>query len=95
LSITEVLPEINIVNAFTPNGDGVNDKWDVLGLGAYSKIDIRIFDTHGNLVFTCAEKVCEWDGTVKGKALPAGPYLYSIDLNDGKRKYKGLVTILK
>jgi gliding motility-associated-like protein len=95
VSITEVLPELDIVNAFTPNGDGVNDKWDVLNLQSYSEIDIRVFDSHGNLVFKCIENVCEWDGTFKERALPAGPYLYSINLNNGKRKYTGMVMILK
>jgi gliding motility-associated-like protein len=95
VSITEVFPEISIVNAFTPNGDGVNDYWDFVSLDYYTEIEIRVFDRNNSLVFQCGEVDCKWDGKKNGVALPAGPYFYTIYLNGGKRKYQGTVTILK
>jgi len=95
ISITEVFPELSLVNAFTPNDDGVNDTWDFVGLDVYSSIAISIFDRNGTNVFECKTKDCEWNGKVNGKALPPGPYFYTIYLNGGKRKYQGTVTILR
>jgi gliding motility-associated-like protein len=93
--ILEIFPEVDIVNSFTPNDDGVNDYWDFTNLEYYSKISISIFDRNGIKVFSCLEQGCTWDGKLNGKELPVGPYFYTIDLNDRKRKYQGTVTILR
>ncbi|MBX2966255.1 MAG: gliding motility-associated C-terminal domain-containing protein [Cyclobacteriaceae bacterium] len=95
VSITAVFPDVSIVNAFTPNGDGVNDYWDFEGLDFYSEIEIRVYDRNSALVFHCQTVDCTWDGKKNGIALPPGPYFYTIFLNGGKRKYQGTVTILK
>jgi gliding motility-associated-like protein len=95
VTITEVFPEVGIVNAFTPNDDGVNDYWDFVGLNYYSEIEIKVFDRNSSLVFRCTEVDCKWDGKKNGKVLPPGPYFYTIFLNGGKRKYEGTVTILR
>ncbi|MTI38319.1 putative Ig domain-containing protein, partial [Fulvivirga lutimaris] len=95
VKITEVFPELDIVNAFTPNGDGVNDVWEILNLQFYSGISIRVYDSDGASVYSCSDQKCLWDGTNDGKLLPHGSYFYTIDLNNGRRTYKGMVTILK
>jgi len=95
VSITEVFPELSIVNSFTPNGDNVNDFWDFVNLDFYSNINISVFDRNGRLVYNCKTNDCKWDGKFNGLELPAGTYLYTIYLNDGKRKYQGDVTILR
>ena len=95
IRITETLPDLNLVNSFTPNNDGVNDQWDFLNLRLYSQVLISVFDKSGTKVFECKTNDCQWDGKIEGKELPVGPYFYTIDLNKGKRKYQGIVTILK
>ncbi len=95
VEITEVFPELDLVNSFTPNNDGVNDQWDIGNLHLYSKIAISVFNPEGMKVFTCGDQTCKWDGKSNGRDLPQGPYFYTINLNDGKRKYQGTVTILK
>ena len=95
IRITKVFPELSLVNAFTPNSDGVNDYWDFVNLEFYSEVTIAVFDQNGLRVFDCRDKDCKWDGKLKGKALPVGPYFYSIYLDRGKRSYRGTVTILR
>ncbi len=95
VSITEVFPELDIVNSFTPNDDNVNDYWDFVNLEFYSSINISVFDRNGRQVYSCKSQDCKWDGKSNGMELPAGTYLYTIYLNNGKRKYQGDVTILR
>jgi gliding motility-associated-like protein len=89
LTIIRVLPDIELVSAFTPNGDGVNDTWDFSNLIAYTDIEILVFDARGERVFECRDSNCVWDGTKQGKELPPGPYLYTITLEEGRRRYQG------
>jgi gliding motility-associated-like protein len=93
--ITRVLPDIELVEAFTPNGDGINEVWDFKNLAAYNDVNIVIYDSSGRAVFNCSDSTCAWDGRFKGTLLPAGPYLYTIDLDKGRRTYKGTVTLLR
>lgn len=95
LTIIRVLPDIAVVQAFTPNGDGINDTWDFNNLIAYESIRIFVFDNGGRKVYECQDSNCAWNGTFNGKELPPGPYLYTIDLEDGRRQYQGTVTILR
>jgi len=82
--------------AFTPNGDGANDVWN-LYCPNYPDMMVRIFNTWGNLVFESAVGYPEpWDGTGKnGKDLPAGTYFYVIDWGDGHDPTSGTVNIIK
>ncbi len=93
--VTSILPELDIVNAFTPDGNGVNDTWDFVNLNAFEQVIIRIYNGEGIEVYRCETNNCEWDGTFKGNPLPAKTYFYLIDLDNGRRKYEGTVTILK
>jgi gliding motility-associated-like protein len=95
VTITEIFPEVSIVNSFTPNDDGVNDVWNFLNLDFYSQVELAIFDRNGTRVFECKTNDCTWDGKMNGKELPPGPYFYTLYLNGGKRKYQGIVTILR
>ena len=95
LKISEVLPDVKIYSAFTPNGDGKNDTWYFDNLDAYTSINISVFNDAGQRVFQCTTASCSWDGTYEGKPVDSGPYFYTVDLNDGKRKFQGTVTVLK
>ena len=86
---------MKIYSAFTPNGDGKNDTWYFDNLDAYTSINISVFNDAGQRVFQCTTASCSWDGTYEGKPVDSGPYFYTVDLNDGKRKFQGTVTVLK
>ncbi|BAU53441.1 Serine/threonine-protein kinase PknD [Mucilaginibacter gotjawali] len=90
-----VFTPVIIVNTFTPNGDGVNDTWDIPSLAAYTGCTINIFNRYGILVYNSVGYAKSWDGTVEGKPLPSGTYYYVIDLKNGKKPLSGPVTILR
>ncbi len=86
---------ISIPNTFTPNGDGINDLWDINALGAYPGCTISIFSRDGALVYNSINYPKPWDGTRDGQKLPVGTYYYVIDLKNGKKPLAGSVTILR
>lgn len=67
--------QILLPNAFTPNGDGVNDVFRGV-LRNFSDFEFLIYDRWGGLVFTATSETFSWDGTQNGQALPAGVYPY-------------------
>lgn len=86
---------VEIVNAFTPNGDGINDTWEIPSLQAYPACSVNIFTRYGALVYKSTGYVKAWDGTYAAKQVPAGTYYYIIDLKNGKDKISGAVTVLR
>jgi len=86
-----------IPNAFTPNGDGLNDEFMPKG-HAIEKWDMYIFDRWGNILFHTKEFGKGWDGKVKGADAPNDVYTYLIKVktSGGKiKEFKGHVTLLK
>ena len=75
---------IYIPNAFSPNGDGVNDFFEIKGVGIKS-YSYNIYNRWGELVFTSpSERLGEasWDGNFKGTQVPDGVYIYMLDVID-------------
>jgi len=86
---------VTIPNTFTPNGDGINDLWDITALQAYPGCNISIYNRYGSLIYNSINYPRPWDGTYNGKKLPIGTYYYIINLNNGKKPLAGFVTILR
>ncbi len=86
---------LDIPSAFTPNGDGDNDLWEVGNLFTYDRSVVEIYDRYGHRLFRSEGDPQSWDGQYQGEELPVGTYYYSIVLNNGLASYKGSVTILR
>jgi gliding motility-associated-like protein len=86
---------VEIPNTFTPNGDGINDLWDITALQAYPGCTISIFNRSGTLIYNSVNYPKPWDGTYNGQKLPVGTYYYVIDLKNGKKPLAGSVTIIR
>ncbi|MFZ1799639.1 MAG: gliding motility-associated C-terminal domain-containing protein [Chitinophagaceae bacterium] len=95
----QVLKEFKIPNAFSPNGDGINDKWIINGLETFTENTVDVFNRYGQVVYHAkgydnSGKV--WDGTINGKQLPLGTYYYIVNPNnDFIPKRSGWVVILR
>jgi gliding motility-associated-like protein len=89
--------EVYIPNAFSPNGDNLNDKWDIPSLVQYPEAVVTVFNRYGNKIFETGNYANNrWDGTFKGTKQPAGSYVYYINLNDKRNQvFQGLVTIIR
>jgi len=95
LTILEGYKDLIIPNAFTPNGDGINDTWDIKYLNTYSKATVSIFNRNGQQVYFSNGYINNWDGNFNGRALPAGTYYYFINLNNKKPNVRGSITIIR
>jgi gliding motility-associated-like protein len=82
-------------NSFTPNGDGVNDYWEIEELANYPNYRLWIFDRSGAEVFFSEGYYEAWDGNMNGKQLPQGTYYYVIDYGIDNRTAKGTISILR
>lgn len=90
----KVLRPVNVPNIFTPNGDGINDTWNITNLSAYPGCTVQIFNRYGQLLYSGAGYSQPWNGAINGKPVPAGTYYYIIDLKNGFGKLTGSVTII-
>ncbi|MBS1534543.1 MAG: T9SS type B sorting domain-containing protein, partial [Bacteroidetes bacterium] len=87
---TDLSDEVLILgypNFFTPNGDGFNDTWNVVGLEEHPDTEIYIFDRHGKFIKQISSTTDGWDGTMNGNPLPSTDYWFRVEYTDkGKRK---------
>ena len=92
----KVLKNPLIPNTFSPNKDGVNDKWTIEYLKDYPFAKVQVFTRTGQLVFETRSGYQQpWDGTFKGKALPVDTYYYIIEPASGRAPVTGYVTIIR
>ncbi len=90
--------ELFLPSAFTPNNDGLNDKFGVASGLSVRSFSFRIFNKWGQAVFETANVSDKWDGTYKGKAVPNGAYIYMLSYTSlrGRKDFlQGTVMLLR
>jgi len=85
---------LKVPNAFTPNNDGINDRWELIS-DRNEKLRIDIFNRWGTRVFSATSEHISWDGNKDGTQLPEGVYLYVLYFNEGTEAINGTITLLK
>jgi large repetitive protein len=103
----EVTPApFKIWEAFSPNGDGLNEYWRIDGIEAYPNNRVRVFDRYGNMIYEVrgysnpdgnGNGNMYWNGQsnhglINGK-VPEGTYFYSVELGDGSAVLSGYVVL--
>lgn len=86
----------NIPNCISPNGDLINDFWNIGDINLNTRAEIEIFDNWGKLVWKSEKGYPHpWDGRSDGILLPVDSYFYIINLHNGSKPIIGSVTIIK
>ncbi|WP_160711507.1 gliding motility-associated C-terminal domain-containing protein [Chitinophaga solisilvae] len=91
-------PDIYIPTAFTPNGDGQNDRFRFIPVGIVYYRYFRIFNRWGQEIYSSTDFRNGWDGTVKGMPAPVDTYLWILqgtDLSGKDIQKKGTVTLIR
>ncbi|WP_139377391.1 PKD domain-containing protein [Daejeonella lutea] len=91
----KVLKMPEVPNSFTPNGDGVNDTWNVKHLEFYPGATVDIFNRYGDRLFKIENYLKPWDGTFNSSELPVGTYYYIINPKNGRKVVSGSVSIIR
>ncbi|WP_316829812.1 PKD domain-containing protein [Pedobacter aquatilis] len=91
----KVLQALNPPNSFTPNGDGVNDVWNIKYLESYPNATIEVFNRNGVRVFFSNGYKVPFDGNYQNEALPVGVYYYLINPRNGRKAVTGPLTIIR
>jgi gliding motility-associated-like protein len=93
-----VLRMPSIPTAFSPNGDMVNDLWEIQHLDSYPGSTVQVFDRFGRMVYQSTLGYAKpWNGKLFniGSDLPIGTYYYIIDPKNGRKQLSGSITILR
>ncbi|MDA8588836.1 T9SS type B sorting domain-containing protein [Flavobacteriaceae bacterium] len=82
---------------FTPNNDGVNETWKILGIRSDYNADskVYIFDRYGKLLKQLDPLTEGWDGTYLGKPMPATDYWFRVYLSEDGREFKGHFSLIR
>jgi gliding motility-associated-like protein len=89
-----VIDKFHVPNAFTPNGDGLNDVWKLPFLDPTLEAGVRVYNRFGQLVFQTETAQKGWNGTFNGQLQPTGTYVYLIVFKEGP-VMKGTVTLIR
>ncbi|MEP6614330.1 MAG: MBG domain-containing protein, partial [Mucilaginibacter sp.] len=84
-----------VPNTFTPNGDGINDTWNLPALISYPNCAVNIYDRYGQMVFHSVGYATPWDGRYNNKNVPTGVYYYLIDRKNNTELVSGSLTVLR
>lgn len=78
----KVYKDVFMPKAFTPNGDGVNDRYHATALAGFKIVSFTIFNRFGSKVFATTDASVGWDGTIKGQPQETGEYVYYLEMKN-------------
>ncbi|RAK24845.1 gliding motility-associated-like protein, partial [Flavobacterium aquaticum] len=85
-------------NYFTPNGDGINDTWNISGLNQ-ADAKLYIFDRYGKLLkqLSATDDSNGWDGTYNQELLPSTDYWFSLDYTENgvAKQFKAHFSLIR
>jgi gliding motility-associated-like protein len=94
LTLDEIRNEIYAPNAFTPNGDGLNDSYEIYGDPCTNVANLKIFNRWGELVFETNKPYSDfWNGTFKGS--PASGGVYTFIILEAEQKEQGYLNLIR
>jgi len=82
---SEVIEILDYVKFFTPNNDGINDRWNLISTQVPDNAQVFIFDRFGKLIKQIFSNSLGWDGTYAGEPVPSSSYWFRVE-------YEELVT---
>jgi len=93
----KVYVPLDIPNVFSPNGDGVHDRWVIRNIEQFPQSRMQIFNRYGDMILErfAYSSANAWDGTINGSPAPVGAYYYVLTLNQERRAIGGIISIIR
>ncbi len=93
----DVIEDLQVYNVFSPNGDGINDYFEIDNAESFPNMQVEVWARWGDLLFSTVgyDSGSRWDGTTRGKDVPIGTYYYIIIPYSGAKPITGNVTIIR
>ncbi len=93
----EVIEDIMAYNVFSPNGDGINDFFDIKNADRFPEILVEVYSRWGDMLFQSKgyDDSKRWDGSTRGKNAPLGTYYFVLIPYSGATPITGNVTIIR
>ncbi len=82
-TITKEVIALGYQKFFTPNGDGFNETWEVIGMEYYPDAKLYIFDRYGKMLTRLSPTGSGWDGTHNGALMPSSDYWFRFENQEG------------
>ncbi len=98
VTVYKVLPDLYVPDAFTPNGDGINDVFRPIPIGIKKLNYFRVYNRLGQMVYSTTLQKQGWDGTFKGRPQDAGVFVWiaeGVDYLGKTIDRKGSVTLIR
>lgn len=93
--ILAMQPMLDAANILTPNGDGINDHWELFNEDRYKSFTVFIYSSSGELLFETDNYLeNKWDGKVGSRNLPDGVYYYILKSPDRNMVFKGIINLI-
>jgi gliding motility-associated-like protein len=90
----EMNPKLIVPDLITPNGDGINDAFEMIGLDNFPQNQLLVFNRWGNEVFNATHYQNDWKGTYEGNPAPDGTYFWIfLNTGDGSEIMRGYLTV--
>jgi len=94
-TLVELENRMFVPTGISPNGDNINDTWEIPGLSSYSDCKVTVYNLWGAVVFSSTGYKDPWDGTLDGKKLPSANYYYTIELGKSSEPLRGKITLAR
>jgi gliding motility-associated-like protein len=93
----DVIEDIQAYNVFSPNGDGINDYFEIKNAERFPEMLVEVYGRWGDQYFSTVgyDSGSQWDGTSRGKEAPVGTYYYILIPYPGAKPISGNVTIIR
>ena len=93
--VTEEVVVVDYIKFVTPNNDGYNDTWHIIGIETLPNSVVYIFDRYGKLLTALGPDDIGWDGLYRGRKMPSSDYWFLAEIKDGDQAFqvKGHFTL--
>ena len=91
----KVVEDVFVPTAFTPNNDGLNDRWHIPYLDPVLNAAVSVYNRYGQRVYYSEGTAVAWDGTLNEMPQATGVYIYHIVFKKGRRAIKGTFMLIR